>query len=174
MNRRTAIVMSVIAVCFACLLLTGTRGGLEYFSPYTLKLTTQSEFALLGGFPIYRSSLAPVDNELVTFIQDEGFVVPQQPMDQRRVLIFHWNWAWKDGYGPMYDILHRNRESVMAWCKEDRQRAQLYWSEGFRYLRSENPADVQIGEAILNYGWRAQSIEKLETVIASIKKDFAR
>jgi hypothetical protein len=165
--------LSLIALVVGCLIFTGTRGGLEFFSPYTLELTTQSEFTVAGAWPLYRSSRRPVSNEILTFVRDERFVVPQPQANGRQLVVFHWNEAWKDGYGPLYDVLHRYRDRVISWCKEDRQRAQLYWAEGFRYLRSENPADAEIGAAILSTCWRASSIEQLEKMIAGIKNGVA-
>jgi hypothetical protein len=174
-TRRSIIALSIVALILGCLWLTGTRGGLEYFSPYTLQLTVQSEFTLLDGeLPFYRSSSRPVDNALVSYVRDAGFVAPEKPTTDRQLLVFHWNRVWKDGDSELYGLLHSNREQIIEWCNEDPDRAKIYWSEGFRHLRANDQSNVYIGESILSNGWRAKSVDELKQQIASIERDAVR
>jgi hypothetical protein len=173
MGRWTLILISLAAVGVGWLILMPSRGGLAFFSPGTLELTTQSEFTILSGaFPVYRSFLEPVDNELVLFIQEQGFVAKTQNPPRRSIEVFHWNWAWKDGYGSLYDVLYRHRVAVREWCLADTERAKLYWSEAFKYLRSADANEVEAGEAILAHGWRTQSVDELKGEIENIKRDL--
>src|SRR5262249_21435866 len=153
------------------LALTGTRGGQEYFSPYTLELTTQSEFTLLSGkLPLYKSTPCPVDNSLVNYVRAAGIVESEKPINDRQVLVFHWNRAWWDGDGELHRVFHSHRDEIIEWCKEDPDRAKMYWSEGMRHLRSSNPSEVAIGEFILGQCWWAKSIDELKQQIASIER----
>jgi len=172
MKPRVAFVFCVVAVLAAALLLlTGTRGGRAYFSPYTLEYKTQAEFAVLAGqFPIYLSTLKHTENDLVAFIQEEGYVTAVPAKFQRWELIFHWNQAWKDGDGPLYDVLIRHRPEIIEWSKADPERARIYWSEGFKCLRSESEVDVETGREILQLCWRCQSTQELRAQITTIKR----
>lgn len=158
-------------VIIGAVALTGTKGGLAHFSPYTFEYTTQSEFTLFFGLlTIYRSTPRQVDNPVVTMLKDEHFVAPAQSQDMRRELIFHWNEAWRDGDGPLYDVFVRHRHEVIQWSMADRQRARLCWLTGFEFLRSRREVDVWIGREILIRGWRCKSSSELEERIMTIKE----
>lgn len=122
--------------------------------------------------PFYRSSLCSVENELLDYVRREGFVAPVPSDGQPDLVVFHWNYAWRDGYSYIYNVFYRNRDQVIEWSKADKQRAQFYWSEAFKYLRSEKPIDVAIGEAFLMAGWRCSNIDDLEQTLESIKKEY--
>lgn len=171
MNRLATIAFLFIIAVVGGLLGTATRGGRAYFSPDTLELRTQTEITLLfGKLPIYRSSLDLSDNAVLTYIRDERFVAPKPTAQQRWLLVFHQNGAWKDGFTYLYLPLYSHRDSILEWCREDRQRAELYWSKGFRYLRSENPNEVALGEQILAHSWRyGESFEELKEEIAALE-----
>lgn len=162
----------VLSLLLGLVFLTGTRGGRAYLSPYTLEYQVQSEFAILGGdFPVYRSRPRDADNELVTFLRREGFVTAEQPAAQRWELIFHWNHAWRDGFGPLYSVFIRDRREIIEWSKADPERARIYWSEGFKYLRSEEVEDVRVGREILVSCWHSRSTEELRERIAAVKSE---
>jgi hypothetical protein len=170
-----------LALCVCLMLLVGsatftaTRGGLARFSPYSLEWEGQSEVTLLfGAFPIYRSTPSRGEEELTAMLRREGFVVPVQTHRPRQELIFHENGAWTDGSGPLYEIFIRDRRAVMEWSLADRKRAQIYWKEGFEYLRSPREADILIGREILKQGWRCQTISELRERIAIIKEQVSQ
>jgi hypothetical protein len=174
MTGRVKVSIGVAGLLSGFVLLTATSGGLAFFSPYTLEYKVQSEFAILGGeFPIYRSMRRDADNELVAYLRREGFVTVEQPDVQRWELIFHWNRAWRDGYGPLYDVFVRQRREIIGWSKADPKRARIYWSEGFEHLRSDKKLEVWMGRQILVSCWRATSIQELHAQIAAVKKEFA-
>ncbi len=174
MKRRLRYVLLIACIIFVGILLTGTRGGLGYFSPYTLEYVSQSEFTLFwGSCPIYRSAAKKHPNEVLEFIQREGFVSPQTPQAQRWEVAFHWNETWRDGYGSLYYVLGRQRNEVIEWSTADRERAEIYWSEGFTYLRSEQETDMMIGRTILESCWRCESVADLKKQIADIKFLFS-
>lgn len=164
----------VACLVLGILLFFGTSGGLGHFSPYTLEYKIQSEFTIFGGeIPVYRSSPQNVENELATFIHEDGYVMPMQPEIQRWESIFHWNHAWKDGHGPLYDVFVRHRREIIAWSRANPERARIYWSEGFRHLRSSRKVDVWTGREILKSCWRSQTIPELRERIADVKKEVA-
>ncbi len=156
------------------LLFTGTRGGLADFSPHTLKYQFRSEFTVcFGEWPVYRSAPHESENALVAFLVQERFVTPVEAQADRWEPIFHWNNAWRDGYGPLYDVFIRHRQEIIDWSKADRERARIYWSEGFKHLRSHRETDLWTGREILLRGWRCQSIPELTECIAVVKKDVS-
>jgi hypothetical protein len=174
MKRYGRVTVLVCCVALVLLLLTGTGGGLTQFSPSTLEYTTQSEFTLFGGrFPVFRSTPQGADNELVAFLREEGFVTPAPTEDQRWELISHWNDAWRDGFGPLYDVFVRYRREIIQWSKADRERARIYWTEGFKYLRSGRKVDVWAGRDILRFCWRCQSIPELREQMLAVRKEVA-
>jgi hypothetical protein len=173
MRKWIVISVIVLGVVLAGLCLTGTRGGLAYFSPFTLEYETQSEYTLLdGAWVIYRSPRNPVNNALVNYLRESRVVMPDESGRQRWDSVFHWNDAWKDGFGQGYDVLVRSRESVIDWSKADSSRAQIYWSEAFKCLRSERKETQWAGYEILRSGWHRESEAELLDWIKMIKKEF--
>lgn len=179
MTRRRKIALLLvklgIGVCLTILILltVGTPGGLAYFSPYTLEYNTQAEQTIFWGqVPVFRTFCHKTNNDLLTFIQEEGFVTPVQPQKQRWELVFHWNDAWKDGHGSLYSVLVRDRRRIIEWSQADRERARIYWTEGFKLLRSDRKADQAAGRGILVSGWFCQSIPDLQRQIDEIKGDI--
>ena len=173
MKRRLAIWLCIIGGIVAALIyLTGTRGGLAEFSPYTLECRFQSEFTVgFGMWPVYRSAPREHSNEMIAFLLEEGFVTPVQAETERWEPIFHWNHAWRDGYGVLYHVVVRNRQEIMDWSKADPERARIYWAEGFEFLRSDQKTDICTGREILLRGWRCESIPELTEFIAATKKE---
>lgn len=170
MKRRFKIsIILIVAACFL-ILLTGTRGGLSYFSPATLEYEVQSEYAVLNGaFPIYRSRRDPAANELCEHLRKSGHVEIEAGPARRWEQVFHWNAAWKDGEGPLYEALIRNQGRIVEWSEADPARARIYWSEGFRLLRSEKEIERWAGVEIINSCWRSRSITELNPRIADVK-----
>jgi len=176
MTRRLPLPLRVVGIPLVlglvAALFTWQRGGLGHFSPYTLQYTTQSEFTV-AGLPVYRSARQPVRNELVDFLVEEGFVAPVQPQKQRWEKVFHWNEAWRDGYGPLYPILVRDRDQVIEWTKADPERARLYWSEVFRLLRSEREADLLAGRDMAGRWRHCQSVADCRKWLRIVKAQSA-
>jgi len=136
-------------------LLTSQRGGLGYFSPYTLQYRTQSERTFFAtGIPFYRSSYGYEDHPLISTLVREGFLSPQSDSADRWICVSHWNQSWKDGHGRLYSVLNRDIEEVLGWTRRNPKCAKILWSEGFRYLRSDDATQIRIGDAILSEGWR--------------------
>jgi len=155
-------------------LLTSHRGGLAYFSAHTLEYRMQSERTFFAtGIPFYRSIHNRVDNPLVAMLIDDGLVSSQPDENDQWELVFHWNHSWRDGYGPLYGIFHRHRDAIIKWSRDNPECAKIYWSEGFRLLRSNNTIDVSTGHAILNHCWRITDLEEMHTAIRQIKAEIA-
>ena len=74
----------------------------------------------------------------------------------------------------LYDVLIRHRENIIEWPLNHRPAAEIYWSEGFRLLRSDNPADNHAGRAILAECWRVNDPEAMRTEIQQIKEEVSR
>jgi hypothetical protein len=172
MKRKHAVACGIVLLVTAVVSITGTQGGLAWFSPFTIEYTTQREFTLLAGaLPIYRSAPRGRHNEVAAMLHEEGFAAPTQLGDARCELIFHENNAWRDGFGPLYDVFIRHRKQVIGWSKADRTRARLYWQEGLKHLRSHRQVDIWIGREILSTGWKSQKLAELEDRIVLIKHE---
>jgi hypothetical protein len=153
--------------------LTGSRGGRAFFFPHSFEYAGQSEYTIFfGTVPIYRSRLRPLENELVARLQEAGYVAPVPSQTSRRELIFHWNDAWRDGYGPLYEVFVRRRRQILQWSDDHPQLAAIYWKEGLQHLRSETTLDLWIGREILTNCWRCESVVELEEKIAQAKLEM--
>jgi hypothetical protein len=142
MRKLPIIAMAVTLLVGALIAVTSHRGGRAYFSPHTLEYRVQSERTIYAtGVPIYRSAYRSVDHPLIEMLVTEGFVSPQAGDADRWEVIFHWNDSWRDGYGPLYDLFRRRNE-VIEWSRAHPEVAQIYWAEGFRYLRSRDERDI--------------------------------
>jgi hypothetical protein len=174
MRKPLIITGIVVLLSVAAAFLSSQRGGLAHFSPHTLEYRTQSERTFFAtGIPFYRSNHKQVDNPLVAMLIDDGFVSPQPDKTGRWELIFHWNNSWRDGYGPLYNIFHRHRDEIIKWSRNNRECAQIYWSEGFRLLRSNNTMDVAAGQAIIDSCWRINDPDEMRKSIQQIKTEVA-
>jgi len=161
-----------LLILFLGVVLTGTSGGISYFSPYSLEVRSQEEFTIFSGeIPLYRSSPTYRTPELMEFLVKEGFAQPVEPERQRWLLFYHSNGAWKDGGTPLEYLMSRQRHDLIEWSLADRERAALYWSEGFRLLRSELKADVVAGGLLLSIGWHCETIEELREKIAAAREE---
>jgi hypothetical protein len=173
--RRLAVTFGLtLLLSLGLLSCTASRGGLARFSPFTLEYQTQAEWTVLWGrVSLYRTGFHASTNELLAFGVAKGYVSPVPEEGQRWEPLFHWNDAWKDGFGPLYDVLIRDRREIIAWSQANREAATLYWSSGFRYLRGDNPRDVWAGQTIFSCGWRCRSVDELRERIAAIEKEAA-
>lgn len=173
--RKFQAIAAIVALIVVIIVLTSQRGGLSYFSPHSLRNHFQSERTILAlGVPIYRSRPERVDNPLIEMLIAEGFVKPQAPPGhERKIGVFHWNETWRDGYGPLYDVLIRNRDAIIQWSRQNPQCAEIYWSESFRLLRSSNPVDSLAGQEILQRCWRIDDVNEMRETIKSLKADVA-
>ncbi len=104
---------------------------------------------------------------------EEGFVTPQPPTNDRWEPVFHWNDGWKDGYGELHRVFHRNQDQIIEWSRSNREVAQIYWSEGFRLLRSDKDVDVAAGREILRACWRNSTAEELRAQMQILKDEVA-
>lgn len=162
-------------ILVAAVLLTSDRGRRGEFSPYTLEYRIQTEHTFFGtGVPFHRSSYRSADHPLVEVLINEGFVTPQPDRGNHWELIFHWNDSWRDGYGGLYYVFFRDREQIIEWSRNNRECAQLYWSEGFRLLRSDDAWDAEVGCEILNSCWRYSDLDELTSAMHQIKTTYAK
>ena len=160
----------VSAVALILLLLTAGKGGIGQFNPHTLEYRTQREYTVLfGEFPIYRSSFKSHKKiPLIQHLIDRKFIKPLSDRG-RWDLVFHWNTAWKDGYGRWYDTLSRYSERRLEWTVEHPKLAKMYWSEGFQYLRSDSEVDRVIGDMILQQCWTSPDEATMRRYIEEIR-----
>jgi len=159
------------AVPIALLILTSQRGGLTYFSPDSLECHAQSERTIFAtGIPFYRSNYTRYDdNPLIAYLVREKFVSPQPEVPGRWQLISHWNESWRGGYADMYRILVRYRKESIEWSENNRACAEIYWSEAFHYLRSNNRKDVNLGHAILSQCRVIDDLDEMRAAIQQLK-----
>jgi len=171
--RKPTVYFAILAlVLMALALLTSQRGGLAYFSPDSLQYHIQSERTFFAvGVPFYRSSLKQIDNPLITFLVNEKFISPQLDTTGRREHIFHWNDSWRGGDGALYGVFHRYRKEIIDWSINNRECAQIYWSEGFRCLRSTDRREINLGQSILTQLWRIDDPELMREAIKQLRSD---
>lgn len=169
MGKRQLIIAILIASIAAAAIGTSDRGGLAYFSPDTLEYYTQAERTLFAtGIPWYRSKLQQTENPLIIMLVDADYVAPLSNANSRFETIFHWNDCWRDGHGALYGVFHRDRDDVMQWTRENPECARLYWTEGFRLLRSDSATEVQAGREVLGTCWRFNNLDAMKEAIHQI------
>ncbi len=160
----------LLSIIVLAAFLTGGRGGLGLFNPHTLQYRTQREFTIwFGAIPVYRSAFDDHERPLVRELIQREFIAPTTNRD-RWDYVFHWNDAWKDGYGVWYDTLVRNDDQLLEWTKANPEMAKTFWSEAFDYMRSDSKVDQAIGERVLHEGWRVSDEASLRTRIAETKR----
>ena len=144
------------------------RGGLGSFNPYTLEYRTQSEYTF-GDIPIYRSTPVRRDNDLLIYLV-RNHIIESVP-GERWESVFHWNTAWKDGYGKWHDVLVRRRHELIEWTEANPDLAHIYWTEIFARARSDWQADQEIGNEILTSRRLWKSVAELRETIHDIESD---
>lgn len=112
-------VVGVSAIFLVALtLLTATRGGRGYFSPYTLEYYTQSEITIfIRAWPIYHSTPKKAVNEMLNYLVDSGYVAVSSPENDIILPVFHWNSAEKDGHSMFYKAFMS--EHILKWSKQN-------------------------------------------------------
>jgi hypothetical protein len=145
----------MIAIGFLALIAYGSaflwgRGGRGYFSPDTLDYQTQSEYLLpLVGIPLYRSGFSTHRNELVQFLVDNNYWLPQPTDSPRWMLAFHWNQKWRDGESGLHKELTRGKDFWIEWSKSNKERATEFWPEVLAMLRNSDD-DTSAMETIID------------------------
>ncbi|MCZ7647118.1 MAG: hypothetical protein M5U26_17985 [Planctomycetota bacterium] len=158
-----AAILVLIVTC------TSMRGGIEYFNPQTLAIKSQSERTIYATeIPVYRSPYAPVHHALIDFLIEQGWVTPQVNTSDCWELVYHWNEAWKDGYGPWYDVLYRDHDELLQWSLDHPDCAKVYWTEGFRLLRSPDPHEITLGRALFGYYRVIMDVTEMNDLMAVI------
>jgi hypothetical protein len=173
---RTALKYTSLALLIIAFLivLTGTQGSISLFSPYTLKYESQREYRVLAGsWLVYRSTPKPVENELITFLQETGFVTPEMPEVDRLEVVAHWNSAWRDGYGSVYWMLIREREKYIAWSEEQPTCARIFWDTVFDRLRSHDLKRFVSGHELIRRFEPYEDVETLRERIAFVDEVVA-
>ncbi len=171
-ERRYILIVAATLASVILLSFTIQRGKISYFSPYTLQFQGQSEYTVLGGsIPIWRTSLEDYDSKILRYLRESEYIMPVNPKHNRWEIGESNAWTRDGGFDRHY-LLGRNNSSVIEWSKADPERARIYWSEGFKCVRSEDRVEVYIGEEILQQGWKAKSIPELLEKIATIRKEI--
>lgn len=157
--------------------LMSTRGGIGEFSPYTLEHRWRSEYTLFfGEIPIYRSRWHYETHPLTAYLQAEGLVSAVHDESQQRwELLFHWNGAWKDGYGGLYDEF-RGAESTIEWCEANPTCARLYYSELFKLLRSDLTIDHWMAHSMrhLARNFTDEHLESMKRLLVEYRADMLK
>lgn len=162
----------LLGIAAAILLASVSRGGVTSFSPFTLQYQSQTELTILWGeFRIYRSPTVFAAHPFLETLQSEGLVTAVVPERDRQEILSHWSYAWKDGHGPLYRLIRRHRTDLFDWSRANPELAKLYWTEGFRFLRSHDQKSICVGQEILRLGQSCQSVEELEDRITAIRKE---
>ncbi|MCE9528420.1 MAG: hypothetical protein K8R36_20445 [Planctomycetales bacterium] len=157
----TAVAMIIVILPISCTVTTGARNE---FSPQTLEFRSRREVWVgYGMFPIYISGPKYSDHRLLHFLRDKAYVTPSESPSPRWIELSHWNHAWRDGDHRTFS---RSR-TVIAWSEEDSERAQLFWSECFRLLRSDHPVEQSAGEMLLGQPFSYRDCTEVQQMIDS-------
>jgi len=171
--KRFALPIGVFLLIIAYIVLgTGTRGGLGYFAPDTLEFESRSEYTILSGsVPIYRSARQPETLPLLDYLRQSGYVPIRSGPPRKWNEECHWNSAWKDGYSTFHRALTRESEERISWSKAHPERAKLYWSTVFRWMRSDQERENWAATSLLQCHWRNLTLQELPKVIADIESE---
>jgi hypothetical protein len=174
MSRRTwAGIGGLFWLTVGLLRLSMGQGGLVSLSPETLDYVVQDEVTLLWGqWSVYRSTPVKRDNELLTFLSQEGFVARIPARIGRLELIEHWNPAWRDGHGVLRRLFLHDRREVFEWSTSHPEVARRYWAEGFRGLRSADRKENCLGQQILLTCRDCETVQELDDRIAALRKEI--
>ena len=175
MRKPLTICCVVIIAIVGMAMLKSRRGGAGQFSPQTFEYRTQSERTLFGtGMPFYRSNYHLADNPLINMLIEDGLVAPQRSDNPKWEHVFWWTEGQPSSEGYLYDVLHRNRDRIMDWSRQNPECAKIYWTEGFRLLRSNKRMEVLAGSWFLYHCWRFTEVEELHDAIQQIKAEISR
>ncbi|WP_425617135.1 hypothetical protein NA78x_000805 [Anatilimnocola sp. NA78] len=133
----------------------------HYFSPDTLRFCWQADSLIPWPATEY-------DSKVITFLVAERHVERMETNSPRWRLIARYSPAWRDGQGPLVYVFSWRQDRTIAWCKEDPERARLLWSTVFPLLRSNDPAEVKLGENIARMGLYTESFEELKQQIDEV------
>lgn len=152
-------------------LLTSQRGGVGSFCPFTLRTRSQSERTIrFLHLPFYRSGYTYSEPKLISELTARGLIsAVERPLDGHWVSQFHWNDAWRGGYGSLGRWFTRDRHAVLEWCDSKPDCARVYLAEVFKALRSNAKRDVSFGEALLPLFRTLQDLESPEAVREQIE-----
>jgi hypothetical protein len=155
--RRLRYVVAGIVVMAIVAWFTARRSSVDEFSPHSLKFRSRSDLTVMG-IPVLSFSGPGWDDEVLTFLVEEGFVSP----DPGR----RWEPMFSLVHDPRirqqsrrrnqyYQLFVENKSSTIAWSRNHRECAQLYWGEAIALLRSPEKGDNAAGQFIL---WECQDI----------------
>ena len=174
MRKPFTIICVVIIAIVGLAMLKSHRGGSGQFSPQTLEYRTQSERTFFGtSIPFYRSNYHRADNPLIRMLIDDGLVSPQLDVNPKWEHVFWWTEGQPSSDGYLYGVLHRNRDRIIEWSRENPECARIYWAEGFRLLRSNSRIEVSAGSYFLSHCWHFTDVEELHEAIQQIEAEIA-
>lgn len=149
------------------------EGTIVSFSPETLDYVVQKEVTLLlGEWSVYRSTPVNHPNELLQFLEAEGYVTPIPARTGRMELIRHRNPAWRGGRGILRPIFWSSQYRLMEWTRENPEVARQYWKQGFRGLRSADRKEICLGQQILLTCRDCETVQELDDRIAALRKEI--
>ncbi len=153
----------------ACL--TANDGGLGEFSPDTLEFRTRSELTIIGtDIPLYRSDWEYREIPLSRFLIDHNLVQPVRSGNPRWESVFHWNEGWRDGFGPMRNVL-KPAGQRLAWMESHTDYARVYYTELFRLLRSNDYRERVIAGPFAHLVLTAEDVDTLRKQAAELRKE---
>lgn len=162
----------LLALAILVLLLvivTGTQGGLGYFSPDTLEFQHQWELAILNGcVPIYRSARITSPVAVIDLAIREGYIEPLPTSGPRWVCTSHWNNAWYDGQSFFHQTVLWRGEAIAGWTLANPKAAKLVWPEAIRLMRVDDPYGVNRGAFLLDRAQYCQTLEAIQELIAGM------
>lgn len=177
-EKPQCLIFLVLLFVVGLIFLTSDRGGMADFNPYSLETRSRRERTFFGSDTrFYLSEYEYRTPPLMQFLVDEGFVSPQPRREGHWIPFIRWNTKRRPGYLLLQRVfnthdLPENPDDYVPWSLQHRECAELYWSEGFRLLRSKNKKDVITGAHLLYDCRKIENINEMRQSIELTKRNL--
>lgn len=161
----------VLWVCLGCAVLVFVNEFIRVdatevsFSPDTLEVRSRKVRSRLSGVSLWPRGYTKRESPVLQLLVDNDYVQPIPTDEPRWIALGLFSQQWRDGQGQLMYVFQWRQEAIIEWCQADPARARLLWSTVFPLLRSQDPREVQAGEAIAHWGVREMSIGELQKFI---------
>lgn len=143
------------------------RGGIQYFSPYTLETYFQSEILLpLTEIPIYRSSADTSRYKLVQYLVDKSYWTPVESGDPP-IITNHWNQQWRDGHSDIHRQFAGKADQWIEWSNGHPEIAAKLWSDVLILLRSDSHDSQSSVSQLMFWARDSETLEQYNHSIAA-------
>jgi hypothetical protein len=161
-------IAAIIAIAMLYLVAwTFGRGGIHYFSPFTLETQASSELLIpLTEIPIFRSRPHTYRYELVHYLIDEGYWEPTKA-DNGTVITNRWNLQWRDGHSDFHRQFSRGAHTWVEWSRRNPALAEELWPAVLRLLRTGTQSRLSCASYLMWYAQRSDNVEEYRQLVAN-------